>query len=681
MLLPLCSYSQSEKAVLDLEEIIESILSEDEDLNESSFNELYESLLYYYEHPQDLNKIDAEFLSSTRILDPLQAEQFLNYRRTYGDFIALEELQAIEGFNANIIENLLPFVKLGGTDDFQVSLPRMFAEGKSTLYTKWQRVLEDQQGYDADQTSPYLGSKDKYTLRYRYEYENRMKLGFLAEKDAGELFFQSRDIDGQKQFNSFDYYSAFFHLKNYKSWLKDFIIGDYTVSLGQGIIMHNNFGSGKGSYVTQIKKDGRPVRSYGSVAENNYFRGTTFTLAPTKRLEITPFISFSKRDANIDTIQDFENTQVFFSSILESGDHRTESEIRKKNKLSQFVTGVNVKYSFEDFIISGYSSYFSFGEKLKRSDQLYNTFRFNGDKLLYNGLDYTWRYKNFNFFGEVVHADTGSIAYLNGILAALGPKASLAILYRDYPREFPSLRSNAFGEGSAANNESGIYLGLDVRPNYNWNFSSYIDVWKFPWLRFGVDKPSTGYELLGKVTYRKKRKYSAYLQYVIEKKERNYTLSQSAVSSVKNRFRQRARIHSTVDIAKGIQLRNRIEFSFYKHADYSSNGFMMYQDIIYKPMGSSFSFTGRVALFDTDDFNSAIYVYENDILYEFYIPAYADRGFRTYLNVRYNLTFDTMLEFRIARTVLENRETIGSGKNRIDGNSRTDIKMQAKFKF
>jgi len=638
-------------------------------------------LRFYFENPQDLNSIDEEFLGNTRILDPIQMNNFLSYRKEFGDFIALEELQAVEGFNANVIDQILPFVKLGGSDNYQVSIPRMFAEGRSTLYTKWQRVLEDQNGYDTDQSNPYLGSKDKYTLRYRYEYENRMRLGFLAEKDAGEQFFQSTEIDGQKKFTSFDYYSAFFHLRNYRSWLKDLVIGDFTISLGQGIIMHNNFGSGKGAYVTQIKKDGRPIRPYGSVAENNFFRGGAFTLAPTKQLEITPFVSFSKRDANIDSIQDFENTQVFFTSILQSGDHRTENELRRKNTLAQFVSGVNIKYSFDDFILSASSTYFSFGEKLQRSDRLYNKFRFNGDQVLFNGIDYTWRYKNFNFFGEAVYADTGSVAYLQGMLLALGPKASLALLYRDYPKEFPTIRSNAFGEGSEANNESGIYMGLDVRPNYNWNFSTYIDVWKFPWLRSDVDRPSTGYEMLGRVTYRKKRKYSAYFQYLIEKRERNYPLSTRVVSSVRNRFRQRARLHSTVDITKGIQLRNRIELSFYKQLEINSNGFMMYQDIIFKPIGSSFSFTGRVALFDTDDFNSAIYVYENDLLYEFYIPAYSNRGFRSYINCRYNITYNTMLEFRIARTVFENRETIGSGKNQIDGNTRTDVKVQMKMKF
>ena len=39
------------------------------------------------------------------------------------------------------------------------------------------------------------------------------------------------------------------------------------------------------------------------------------------------------------------------------------------------------------------------------------------------------------------------------------------------------------------------------------------------------------------------------------------------------------------------------------------------------------------------------------------------------------------LEFRIAQTYLENRKTIGSGNDEIDGNVRTDVKAQLRVKF
>ena len=46
-------------------------------------------------------------------------------------------------------------------------------------------------------------------------------------------------------------------------------------------------------------------------------------------------------------------------------------------------------------------------------------------------------------------------------------------------------------------------------------------------------------------------------------------------------------------------------------------GYLIYQDVVYKPKSSPFSFSFRYGLFDTDSYNSRIYAYENDILYVF----------------------------------------------------------------
>ncbi len=108
---------------------------------------------------------------------------------------------------------------------------------------------------------------------------------------------------------------------------------------------------------------------------------------------------------------------------------------------------------------------------------------------------------------------------------------------------------------------------------------------------------------------------------------------------------------------------------------------MIYQDIIYKPKNIPFSATMRYALFDTDDYDSRIYAFENDLLYEFSIPAFSNRGFRTYANLRYRVNRYLTAEFRVSKTYFNNRETVGSGLQEIDGNQRTDVKAQLRFKF
>ena len=56
-------------------------------------------------------------------------------------------------------------------------------------------------------------------------------------------------------------------------------------------------------------------------------------------------------------------------------------------------------------------------------------------------------------------------------------------------------------ESSEAVNEKGLYTGLNINPNKYWAFSFYGDYFKFPWLKFRVDAPSRGYEVLGQVVY------------------------------------------------------------------------------------------------------------------------------------------------------------------------------------
>ncbi|MDX1408517.1 MAG: helix-hairpin-helix domain-containing protein, partial [Saprospiraceae bacterium] len=76
-----------------------------------------------------------------------------------------------------------------------------------------------------------------------------------------------------------------------------------------------------------------------------------------------------------------------------------------------------------------------------------------------------------------------------------------------------------------------------------------------------------------------------------------------------------------------------------------------------------------------------IYAFENDLINQFYIPAYTYRGVRYYLNLKYRGIRDVTLEFRIAQTRLTNRGFISSGNSLIAGNRRTDIKAQVKWVF
>ena len=106
---------------------------------------------------------------------------------------------------------------------------------------------------------------------------------------------------------------------------------------------------------------------------------------------------------------------------------------------------------------------------------------------------------------------------------------------------------------------------------------------------------------------------------------------------------------------------------------------MVYQDIHYHPMNSRWKINVRYALMDTDDYDSRIYAYENDVLYSFSMSAYSDSGSRFLLNVRYKLSRSVDLWFRYAATFYDKRQSIGSGWDEIQGNRKSDIALQLRL--
>jgi hypothetical protein len=112
-----------------------------------------------------------------------------------------------------------------------------------------------------------------------------------------------------------------------------------------------------------------------------------------------------------------------------------------------------------------------------------------------------------------------------------------------------------------------------------------------------------------------------------------------------------------------------------------SNGFLIYQDVLYRPENHPFDITLRYALFDTDDYDARIYAYENDVLYAFSIPGYFYKGSRFYLLIKWELLENLDFWVRYSQTFYTNQTTLSTGLDEIKGNTRSEIKMQVRFKF
>lgn len=664
-------------------EAIEDFFQNTEAEGDFDFNAFFDQLEAYLERPLNLNRADESELRALGLLTDVQVLSLIRHIQETGDLLAIYELQAIPGFDLNTILRIRPFVTVNADlDDFQLGLGEMLAQGKNELYLRWNRILEKQKGYQASENpeaNRYLGTPDQYYVRFKHSYYNRLSYGITMEKDRGEQFFEGSNKNG------FDYYSAHFYIKDYRRWLKAVAIGDYKVSLGQGLIQYSGFGYGKSAQATTIKRTGRTILPYASVNEALFLRGAALELAPTEHLDVALFASSRKRDGNLISTLDSlgnETYEAAISSFNDIGLHRTPSEIADEDAIGQKTLGGSVRFHKKANHVALNVLYDYLDKPLNIRPRPYNRYYFNGDQLLNASLDYSVLYKNFNFFGETAISDNGGWATTNGLLIGLHRRADLAILYRNFQRDYQSLNANPLSEGSNARNEEGFYMGLVIRPASRWEFAAYFDQFRFPWLRFQVDAPSGGYEYRARLTYEQRRRLRIYLEVRNESKDINAPDNETAFNFTVRKNLFQTRLHIGNQLSKELELRSRFDWGFVEdEIEGRRHGFVILQDIIYRPTEFPLAISARYALFDTHGYTIRFYHYENNLLNTFLIPAYYNRGSRAYLNLRYRPFRNFTIEGRIAQTFWADRETIGSGLEEINGPVRTEVAAQIKYSF
>ncbi|WP_158561306.1 helix-hairpin-helix domain-containing protein [Emticicia sp. C21] len=644
---------------INLDEFIQRIFPlQQENIN---YEDLYENLYQLYQNPIDLNTATYEELSALYVLSVSQIKNLLAHRAQYGDLLSIYELQAVAGFDLPTIHQLLPFVEVRQKFSTKTFANNIANASDHYLILRSSQTLEKSKGYIENK---YLGSPQQLYARYRLSSARNFQIGLTAEKDAGEK-------------NYLDFYSFHLQLQN-KSNLKNLVLGDYQVQFGQGLVLGAGFFLGKGSEaVTTIRRSNMGIRPYSSLLEGGYFRGAAATYQ-LKKIDFTAFYSYTKRDASIDEAD--SEQEEYFSSILNSGYHRTEMELARKNQLTEQNIGGNATFHFNNGYVGATILHTQFDAILMRRPRLYNKFEFTGKQNTVAGTNFSYTWQNFNFFGEAARSSSGGVGLTAGWVAALTKQIEWAMHLRHYDKNFHSFYGNALAEGSRNINEQGIYWGLKYSPNKNLTFSGFYDRFSFPWLKYLVDAPSRGFDYLLRASYQINKKALLYAQYHAEHKGKNLPDNTNPTSTVVTTLRENTLANFDYTVNRTFKLQSRIQVNTFQYEGRTKSvGYAIMQDV----EGSirKLYLKGRIAYFSTDDYDSRIYAFENTVLYAVSFPAYYGKGTRVYLIGRYALNKHLDLWLRYARTQMKNQDSIGSGNDLIEGNHKSDIDMQVRYKF
>lgn len=652
----------------DLEQALEDFDPSDPEFDIESLTQYLQDLAA---NPVNVNKADADALLGIPGVNLQTARAIVAYRKEVKPFENVYELREVSGIGAATLENMLPYITVGSG----IELGRVLYtdhrywtyNGKLEVFSRYQQTLQQQEGYRRTPAEGgYIGEPFKYYQRFRYR-SSHMSANITQEKDPGEPFEENL---------GFNFLSGHIALSD-NGRLQDFVIGDYGLSFGQGLVLWNGGAFGKGREVTgSVNRNERGISAYASAQETDFYRGVAATYGG--KLQVTGFYSNRRRSASVingDTVR----------YPRSDGLHRTLNERAVFNNMNQEMYGgrIRAELPFGFVGVTGYKLIFN--KFVNSGNAVYNRYDFTGTGSSAFGMDYRLLLGPASIFGEAAGSENGGYGIVSGLESPLGPDTEVTFSYRHYSKDFQSLLGDGFGEASGRpRNEKGIYLGLRQALNQTITLSGYFDQFWFPYPRFGTIRPTRGYDWLGLFSVRINRSLQVYLQARSEIKEDEFEVSDALGRTIRKlgaARRSSFRAHFEYWVNRRFRVRTRAEVVKSTQAeDVIETGYLLYQDLRIIP-SKMWKLDMRITVFETESFNSRVYQFENDLLYVMSNEMLYGRGQRLYLmaNVKPLGFLEIWTKFGI--TIYEDQLTIGSGLNQIEGNRRSDLGVQIRFRF
>lgn len=595
-------------------------------------------------------------LNALHVLTDVQLAAFIAHRETYGKLHSLFELQAVAQFDSLTIQQLLPFVTVDDEDEFyDFSLKRLCDEGEHQLVARARYVVQEEAGFSSDSPG-FSGNRAAEVIRYKFNYRRNLWIQALVENDAGESWKKGPD-----------FLSASLGIRNLGK-CKQLVVGDYQVQFGQGLACWSGMGFGKSAASVSTRKTAVGIRSYSSVNEANFCRGLATTWR-VRNLEVTGF--FSKRNLDSSVQLDTSGTVTDWGSIIQSGYHRTLSELATRGTLEQVVYGGHLALPLRRLRCG-----------ITAMEERKSAFQSDIRRDVFSlSVESPWR--NGVLFGECASNGTPVLSGIVGTTAALHQRFSLSLVSRFYNSRFESIASNVLAEGNglSPSAEQGCYLGMQWQLAKRSVLNAYYDCAFFNGSRYQITGSSWVTDRLIQYTFSPDRKSQFYLRLKWKSTVEDATSETRLGQPLQKDFVQ-LRCNASLSIHPEWKWHVRIETNRLYYANrFSDQGFLVLQDLTWKRMNFPVTFTLRYALFNAEAWDVRSYAYENDVQYSYSIPAYYGKGSRWYVLVKYQWGRNTDVWLRIANWGYTDRSAISSGVSAIYGNQKTECTLQVRIQF
>ena len=623
----------------DLQQLFDSAESE---ANLEQLVELIESLR---RNRISLNEAGGDELRQLPWLTTFDVHAILSYRRDKGQILSLQELDPVIGKNK--VTAIAPYILLNSTPN----PPSSALSTQNSALSLYSRLCWETTERKGIINGAYSG--DNYKLYHRLQFSTpHVEAVFVQDKDIGEP-----DI---ADFSSLSIRAYDFGV------IKNAVIGNYRLNFGEGLLMGQSRYFSKGSEPTSsVRLSSKQLSACSSSSESGFLQGAATTLK-LDHVEVTSFYSANHVDAVIN------KTSGLITSFDESGNHRTSLETSRKDNVTETVTGANLLYRYQTGLLSaklgGTLLYYNYSQPLAILTPQ-NSALSTGSSALCYSIEADASLGKVNLFAEAAFSEkpNGS-SWIAGAEYEIVHGVRMITSLRRYGENYFSPFAGAFAErGVGASNEWGDYVGIQAKVSDRLSVGAYYDLFTYPLLDDHCLYPSEGNDCRIFMTWKQSPgvSWNLQLQHKYKEEQANQGSSSTPLWTALPKITNRSRLDCDVDVSRRVHLRSRGEVkkvvNKYQSGDTALFGWLIYQQAGYHV--GTFTLKGRVTLFNTDDYDAALYAYEDDLPLTSTLRLFNGRGKSLFILASWQVLERMKLAARYDVTWYSDREVYSSGND------------------
>ncbi len=622
----------------DLQDLLNNVESE------VNIDRLFDVIGELKKNKISLNDADFEELRQLPWLQSSDVQAILAWRRDNGPIHSLRELDTVIGQEKTA--RIAPYVRVKKEQPSSKSPSTKAVDVDGSLYSRLFWETTPRKGI---LNGKYAGSNFKEYHRAELSVSH-LSASLVLEKDIGEP--------------AIDDFSSLSISASDLGAIKMAVLGNYRLSFAQGLLIGQGRYFSKGTDPTgSVRLSSKQLTPSASSSEFGFLQGaaTTLKLDP---LEVTLFYSSNHLDAII-------NGDGVITSFSTSGYHRTVLEISRKDNVLETLSGANLLYHYQAGVVSGrvgcsvlygnYSQPFDSLEPEAAASSISSVGLYSFETAFSVG--------KVGLFSESAfsrHPDDASWTAGAEYEVLRGVSAVAAL--RRYGVNYYSPFAGAFAErGDGASNEDGYYLGVQAKISNRVTVRGYYDFFTFPVLGDHCQYPSDGNDSRVFMTWKQSSVFAwnLQLQHKYKEEQKNQGTSKIAFWTPLPQVTNRCQLDCNVSVSEHVRLRTRGELKNvvkkYLAGDKRFYGRMVYQQVGYD--GGAFGLKGRLTIFNTNDYDAAIYAYEDDLPLTSSLGVYNGVGKSLFIVTTWQPFKQMKLAARFETTWYSDRKVYSSGND------------------